>query len=131
MTMSDNDVLATARSWSRQAVRAAVRAAAALSVLGTTIVAVANTAVAQVSVTPSAASIGSAATKIQDVLDLCCQAALWGSLASILVGAAVWGLSKHFGNYGGANKGQILVLGGAAGALIASMAPAIINGLFS
>jgi hypothetical protein len=64
------------------------------------------------------------------IINLTDQAALWASLISVLVGAGVWGLSKHFGNYGGAHKGQILVLGGASGALLASMAPAIVNGLF-
>jgi hypothetical protein len=84
-----------------------------------------------VSATPSGAALGAAAqSKIQAVINTADQGALWASLLSIFAGAGAWGLSKHFGSYSGAHKGQLLVLGGAAGALLAAMAPSIINGLF-
>jgi hypothetical protein len=124
-------MLSTARSCARRTARLATRCAAAASLTVTTVVLVAVPAFADpVSATPSGAAIGAAAGKIQAIINLTSQGALWASLISVLVGAGVWGLSKHFGNYGGAHKGQILVLGGAAGALLASMAPAIVNGLF-
>ena len=111
--------------------RLAARGAATLSVAVITGVLVAAPVFADpVTANPSGSAIGDAAGKIQTIINLTDQGALWASLLSVLVGAGVWGLSKHFGNYGGAHKGQILVLGGAAGALLASMAPAIINGLF-
>jgi hypothetical protein len=124
-------MLSTVRSYACRAARLATRCAAAVSLTVTTVVLVAVPAFADpVSATPSGAAIGAAAGKIQAIINLTSQGALWASLISVLVGAGVWGLSKHFGNYGGAHKGQILVLGGAAGALLASMAPAIVNGLF-
>jgi len=67
---------------------------------------------------------------IQNLLNWTAQGALWASLASILVGAGMWGLSKHSGNYGGANKGLQLVIGGAIGALVVATAPAIVNSMF-
>ena len=69
-------------------------------------------------------------TKIQNLLNWTAQGALWASLASILLGAGTWGLSKHSGNYGGANKGLQLVVGGAIGALVVATAPAIVNSMF-
>lgn len=69
-------------------------------------------------------------TKIQNLLNWTAQGALWACLASILLGAGAWGLSKHSGNYGGANKGLQLVIGGAIGALVVATAPAIVNSMF-
>ena len=82
-----------------------------------------------VTVTPTANGL-TFGTKIQNLLNWTAQGALWASLASILLGAGVWGLSKHFGNYGGANKGLQLVIGGAVGALVVATAPAIVNSMF-
>jgi hypothetical protein len=67
---------------------------------------------------------------IQRILGWLAQSALFASLGSILVGAAVWGLSKLFGNYGGAHKGLVLTLGGCAGALIVGIAPQLVNMFF-
>jgi hypothetical protein len=67
--------------------------------------------------------------KIQKMLNWGAQFALWACLASILAGAGAWGLSKHFGNYGGAHKGMQLVIGGAIGALVVASAPAIVNSM--
>jgi hypothetical protein len=78
----------------------------------------------KVSPTANGLTFGS---KIQNLLDWTAQGALWACLASILIGAGAWGLSKHFGNYGGAHKGMQLVIGGAVGALVVATAPAIVN----
>jgi len=110
-------------------VRRLSRVAGAAVAAVTTVVLLAAPALAQVSVTPTAApGLG---TKVQNILNWTDQGALWASLASVLVGSMAWGLSKHFNNYGGAHKGQILVFGGATGAVIASLAPTIINTLFA
>jgi hypothetical protein len=83
-----------------------------------------------VTVTPTANGLTFGPT-IQNLLNWTAQGALWASLASILIGAGVWGLSKHFGNYGGAHKGLQLVIGGAIGALVVATAPAIVNSMFA
>ena len=58
------------------------------------------------------------------------QAALFASLGSILVGAAVWGLSKLMGSYSGGHKGLTLTIGGCVGAMIVGIAPQLINMFF-
>lgn len=112
--------------------RRCVRAALALSALVTTVVlTVAAPALADpVTVTPSGAGMGTLGTKIQNLLNMTGQVALWASLGSVLVGAAVWGLSKHFGNYGGAHKGMQLVIGGGVGGLLVAGAATIVNSAF-
>src|SRR5690606_25994381 len=50
--------------------------------------------IAQVSVDPNAAGMPGAGL-MQQLLDWLSQIALWGSLASVLVGAAVYGLSQN------------------------------------
>jgi hypothetical protein len=114
-----------------RALQLAARAGTTVLVVCTTLVLVTVPAWADdVTVTPSGSALGGGATKVQTILNLLGQGALWASLASLLLGAGVWGLSKHFGNYGTAHKGMILALGGGAGALLTSMAPQIVNGLF-
>jgi hypothetical protein len=83
-----------------------------------------------VTVNPSAAGMGDAGAKAQHILNMGGQVALWACLGSILAGAAVWGLSKHFGAYGAANKGMILALGGIVGALLTGVAPSMVNFMF-
>lgn len=83
----------------------------------------------EVKVDPTAEGL-SFGVKIQKMLNWGGQIALWASLASILAGAGAWGLSKHFGNYGGAHKGMQLVLGGAIGALVVASAGPIVNSMF-
>ena len=58
------------------------------------------------------------------------QAALYGSVASILVGGGIWGLSKLTGNYEGGAKGLKLTLGGVVGALMVGVAPQLVNMAF-
>jgi len=59
------------------------------------------------------------------------QVALWGSLASILAGAAVYGLAQNAGNYNGAYRGKQMAAAGAVGAILAGLAPTVVNLLFS
>jgi len=84
---------------------------------------------AQVSVSPSSAGMPGAEL-MSHLLSWLSQLALWGSLASILVGAAVYGLSKESGHHAGATRGRMLAAGGAVGALLAGLAPTIVNLLF-
>ena len=51
-------------------------------------------------------------------------------LASILCGAAIYGLSQQTGNYSGGYLGKRLALAGAIGACLAGIAPTVINLLF-
>ena len=85
---------------------------------------------AQVRVEPSADGMPGAALAGR-LLSWLAQGALWGSLASLLVGSAVWGLSQHAGNGYVAGRGRTFALAGAAGALVAGLAPAVVNTLFN
>jgi hypothetical protein len=67
---------------------------------------------------------------IQQLLNWLSQLALWGSLASILAGAAVYGLAQNTGNFNGAFRGKQLAAAGAIGAILAGLAPTAINLLF-
>jgi hypothetical protein len=84
---------------------------------------------AQVEARPNAAGMPGAALA-QQLLNWLSQVALWGSLASILIGAAVYGLSQQAGNYAGAYKGKTLAAAGAVGACLAGLAPTMVNLLF-
>jgi len=68
---------------------------------------------------------------MQRVIDWTAQIGLWGSLATILVGATMFGVSQQAGNYLGASRGKHIVLGGAVGAAITGLAPTIVNLVFS
>ena len=85
--------------------------------------------VAQVSVSPTSSGMPGAAL-IQQLLGWLDQIALWGSLASVLVGAAIYGLSQNTGNYNGAFRGKQLAAAGAVGAILAGLAPTAVNLLF-
>ena len=84
---------------------------------------------AQVSVSPDASGMPGAHL-VQRLLDWGLMAALWACLAALLAGAGVYGLSLHNGNYGGASKGRMMALGGAVGAVVAGLAPTVVNLLF-
>ena len=84
---------------------------------------------AQVSVSPTSAGMPGGEL-IGRLLGWLSQIALWGSLASILVGAAVYGLSKEFHHGVGATRGRSLAAAGAVGAILAGLAPTIVNMLF-
>lgn len=103
----------------------------AVGAVATTLVLLAAPAMADaVTVTPSSGGMGTLGTTIQNILNMTAQVALWASLGSVLVGAAVWGLSKHLGNYGGANKGMQLAIGGAVGGLLVATSATIVNTMF-
>jgi hypothetical protein len=83
-----------------------------------------------VSVTPTTSGLPGA-NLFQQLLNWLSQAALWGSLASLLIGAAIWGVSQHAGNSYNAGHGRSLALAGVVGAMLAGLAPTIVNSLFS
>lgn len=85
--------------------------------------------VGQVSVSPTSAGMPGGQL-IQQMLNWLSQVALWGSLASVLVGAAVYGLSQNTGGYANAYRGKQLAIAGVAGACLAGVAPTAINLLF-
>ena len=67
---------------------------------------------------------------VQRLIDWVAQIGLWGSLGTILVGAAMFGVSQQAGTYLGASRGKHIVLGGAIGAAITGLAPTIVNLVF-
>lgn len=82
-----------------------------------------------VDVTPSSDGMPGA-DLIQKLLSWLSQLALWGSLASILAGATVYGLAQNSANYNGAYRGKQLAVAGAIGAALAGLAPTAITMLF-
>jgi hypothetical protein len=83
-----------------------------------------------VNATPSANGLPGAGF-VQRLIDWTAQVGLWGSLAAMLVGAAMFGMSQQAGNYLGASRGKHLVLGGAMGAAITGLAPTFVNLIFN
>ena len=83
----------------------------------------------QVDVSPSSAGMPGAEL-IQQLLDWSQMIALWGSLAALLIGAAMYGLAREGGSYGGASRCKSLAMGGVVGAILAGVAPAAVNMLF-
>ena len=84
---------------------------------------------AQVDVSPTSSGMPGA-DLLQQLLDWLSQVALWGSLARILIGAAVYGLAQQSGNPSGGYRGRQLALAGVIGACLAGVAPTAINLLF-
>lgn len=84
---------------------------------------------AQVRVDPSSAGMPGARL-IQQLLNWAQMLALWGSLAALLAGAAMYGLAREGGSYGGASRGKSLAMGGIVGAILAGVAPTAVNMLF-
>jgi hypothetical protein len=84
---------------------------------------------AQVSVTPSSAGMPGAEL-IQRLLNWTQMVALWGSLAALLVGAAMYGLAREGGSYANATRGKGLAIGGVVGAILAGIADTAVNLLF-
>lgn len=83
----------------------------------------------QVDVSPDSAGMPGAEL-IQKLLNWSQMLALWGSLGALLVGAAMYGLARETGGYQNASRGKTLALGGAAGAILAGIAPTAVNLLF-
>ena len=67
---------------------------------------------------------------IQQLLNWAQMLALWGSVGALLIGAAMYGLARESGSYGGASRGKALVMGGVVGAILAGLAPTAVNMLF-
>src|SRR3546814_16470195 len=67
---------------------------------------------------------------IQQLLNWGQMLALWGSLGALLIGAAMYGLAREGGSYGGASRGKTLAMGGVVGAILAGLAPTAVNMLF-
>ena len=67
---------------------------------------------------------------IRRLLSWLSQLALWGSFASILAGATVYGIAQNSNSYNGAFRGKQLAVAGAVGALLAGLAPTAITMLF-
>ena len=86
--------------------------------------------VAQVSVSPESTGMPGAEL-IQRLLNWTQMVALWASLGAILVGAAMYGFSREGGSYQGAARGKAIVIGGLVGTILAGLAPAAVNQLFS
>lgn len=82
-----------------------------------------------VHVTPSSQGMPGA-DLIQQLLNWAQMVALWGSLGALLAGAAIYGLARESGSYGAAHKGKTMALGGAVGAIMAGLAPTVVNMLF-
>jgi hypothetical protein len=95
-----------------------------------TTVAYAQTVVAQVQVNPTSTDFPGGAM-VQRLIDWAGQFGLWGSVASLLIGAGIWGVSQQFGNGFQAGKGKILAAAGAVGAVLTGLAPTIVNTLFN
>jgi hypothetical protein len=83
----------------------------------------------QVEVDPSSDGMPGAEL-VQQLLNWSQMIALWGSLAALLIGAAMYGLAREGGSYGGASRGKTLAMGGVVGAILAGVAPAAVNMLF-
>ncbi len=121
----------TGRFRSAAVVALVARAVTAVMVAATTLVLVTVPAFADtVNVSPSSAGMGNLGPKIQNLLNMTAQGGLWASLGSVLLGGGMWGLSKHFSNYGGAHKGMQLVIGGGVGGLVIASAATIVNAAF-
>ena len=84
---------------------------------------------AVVEVSPDASGMPGAEL-VQRLLNWSQMAALWGSVAAILVGAAMYGLARESGGYAGASRGKSVALGGVVGAILAGVAPTAVNLLF-
>lgn len=84
---------------------------------------------AQVTAKPDSSMPGGAT--VQKLLNWTCYLALAGCLGSLLVGAMVWGLASHAGNGYQAGQGRKYAIAGAIGAVIAGLAPTIVNTLFA
>lgn len=87
-------------------------------------------AAAQVTVEPSTAEFPGGAM-VQKLINWAGQFALWGSLLSLLIGAAIWGISQQFGNGYQSGKGKVLAASGAVGAVLTGLAAVIVNTLFT
>lgn len=90
----------------------------------------AQTVLAQVEVAPSGTDFPGGAM-VQKMINWAGQFGLWGSVASLLIGAGIWGVSQQFGNGYQAGKGKTLAGAGAVGAVLTGLAAVIVNTLYN
>ena len=83
---------------------------------------------AQIDVTPSNEGLPGA-DFWQQVLGWLAWGGLAGSLASLLIGGAVWGVGHASRHSMGASRGKAFALGGMAGAILVGLAATIVNTL--
>lgn len=83
-----------------------------------------------IDVNPTSAGMPGASFVLK-LLNWLCQVALWASAASVMLGAAGYGVFRETGNGYNASRGRNLAIGGAVGAVLAALADTIINGLFT
>ncbi len=95
-----------------------------------TAVAHAQVVLAQVQVNPTSTDFPGG-DMFQQLIDWAAQFGLWGSVASLLIGAGIWGVSQQFGNGFQSGKGKVLAGCGALGAVLTGLAPIIVNGLYN
>lgn len=95
-----------------------------------TAVAHAQVVLAQVQVNPTSTDFPGGAM-VQKMIDWAAQFGLWGSVASLLIGAGIWGVSQQFGNGFQSGKGKVLAAAGAVGAVLTGLAPIIVNTLYN
>lgn len=88
-----------------------------------------GTVLQELDTSPSAEGLPGAEL-IERLLSWAQMVALWASLGSLFAGAAMYGLAREGGSYGGANRGKSLALGGAVGAVLAGVAPSAVEMLF-
>ncbi|HEY8544885.1 MAG TPA: hypothetical protein VIL36_07550 [Acidimicrobiales bacterium] len=86
-------------------------------------------ALQELDTSPTAEGLPGAAL-IQQLLNWGQMIALWASLGSLFAGAAMYGLAREGGSYGGAHRGKSLAMGGAVGAILAGIAPTAVELLF-
>ncbi len=82
-----------------------------------------------IDVNPTSAEMPGAVFVLK-LLNWLAQGALWASAASLLIGAAGYGIFRETGSGYNASRGRNLAIGGAVGAVLAALADTIINGLY-
>lgn len=90
----------------------------------------AQAVLAQVEVTPTGTDFPGG-SMVQKMINWAGQFGLWGSVASLLIGAGIWGVSQQFGNGYQAGKGKTLAGAGAVGAVLTGLAAIIVNTLYN
>lgn len=85
---------------------------------------------AQITVTPSAEGLPGGEF-VGTMLGWLAQVTLWGSVASMLLGGAIWGASQWYGGGQQVATGRRLAGGGFIGAALAALAAPIVNAVFT
>jgi len=93
------------------------------------VVSLVTTLLAQVDVNPTTSGLPGGSL-MQRILNWLGQIALWGSVGSLLAGAATMWAGHQGGNYGWASRGKTLAVAGLIGACLAGIAPTAVNLLF-